>query len=294
MKVGGSIVTYNPEIERLNENIAFLINQVEILIIVDNGSKNNREIMNIISKFDSDRIIFKELSTNKGLAFALNTALEISNNNSCDWLVTMDQDSIVCENYVEKCINCIKLLDSNNVGIISPRIIDRNIEKSESTNDNDDSLRLEKIVASITSGAFTNVNAAVEVGGFDNNMFIDQIDYDFSLNLRVHGFSTFRFNDVYILHELGRIEEKHFFKLKFLTTNHSPQRLYFVFRNYFIIRSKYKNLIRIDEEVREWFKQQGHRLLFRPFKIILGENNKARKIMSILKGTFDGLILHKA
>ena len=38
------IVTFNPDIERLNENISAIINQVDKVVVVDNGSENADDI----------------------------------------------------------------------------------------------------------------------------------------------------------------------------------------------------------------------------------------------------------
>ena len=40
------IVLYNPDVERLHENINGIINQVDALILIDNGSDNIKEIEN--------------------------------------------------------------------------------------------------------------------------------------------------------------------------------------------------------------------------------------------------------
>lgn len=69
MKVLAGIVTYNPDIKRLEENVKSVSEQVATIIIFDNGSKNKREIKSIEEKYQQIRIIFS--SQNKGIAFAL-------------------------------------------------------------------------------------------------------------------------------------------------------------------------------------------------------------------------------
>lgn len=64
------IVTYNPEISRLRENIESIITQVKQVIVVDNGSSNIGDIKKIIKNFE--RTVLVELNENLGIATALN------------------------------------------------------------------------------------------------------------------------------------------------------------------------------------------------------------------------------
>ena len=49
MKIGSVIVSYNPKVDLLNENIDAIISQVDAVLIVDNGSKNIERIRLSIS-----------------------------------------------------------------------------------------------------------------------------------------------------------------------------------------------------------------------------------------------------
>ena len=53
------ITLYNPELDRLEENIASIQNQVDRIICVDNGSKNIVEIETFLKKNFPD-IIFRK------------------------------------------------------------------------------------------------------------------------------------------------------------------------------------------------------------------------------------------
>ena len=66
------IVLFNPEINRLKENITHILGQVNQLILVDNGSNNKEEIRSEIQNFDTDKIIYIDLHKNIGIAAALN------------------------------------------------------------------------------------------------------------------------------------------------------------------------------------------------------------------------------
>lgn len=56
IKVCAGIVLYNPEIERLNKNIAGIIDQVDILYVFDNCSSNIIEIEQMLQSYK--KIVF--------------------------------------------------------------------------------------------------------------------------------------------------------------------------------------------------------------------------------------------
>ena len=98
------IITYNPNIERLNENINAVIDGAEI-IIVDNNSENINDIEYIINKYPNIKII--KNSKNLGIAKALNQAMEYGYMNSYDWMLTLDQDSVCPFDYISKMSNIL-------------------------------------------------------------------------------------------------------------------------------------------------------------------------------------------
>ena len=94
--IGALIVTFNPDIEVLKSNVDAIAKQVDVLVIVDNGSNN----LNEIETLDVENII--ALGENKGIAYALNTGMEFLEERNMDWVLTLDQDSVVPQDLIEK------------------------------------------------------------------------------------------------------------------------------------------------------------------------------------------------
>ena len=70
-----SIILFNPEIARLEENIKSIIDQISFLILIDNNSNNIKEITKLVSKFSGYKKIYLFcFYKNKGIACALNRA----------------------------------------------------------------------------------------------------------------------------------------------------------------------------------------------------------------------------
>ena len=98
------VVTYNPD-NSLIEGINLLSDQVDKILIVDNGSKDSGiKLIKEIKKCNEDKIevVFNE--DNLGIAAALNIGAKYAIEHKYQWLLTMDQDSRPAKDMVEKMI----------------------------------------------------------------------------------------------------------------------------------------------------------------------------------------------
>lgn len=95
------IVSYNPDIERLRENICAINNQVSEVIVFDNGSDNFEAVEEIILEFKNVRLIKSD--KNIGIAAALNRMMQWGFDLSYKWMLSLDQDSVCSDDYVKKC-----------------------------------------------------------------------------------------------------------------------------------------------------------------------------------------------
>ena len=99
-KVYAGVVTYNPEIKRLKENISSIQNQVTTVVIFDNGSNNVDNIQNLILGLAN--VVFIKSEKNLGIAAALNRLMQWGNDKGYDWMLSLDQDSVCEENFVAR------------------------------------------------------------------------------------------------------------------------------------------------------------------------------------------------
>ena len=91
-KVYAGVVTYNPEIKRLKENISSIQNQVTTVLIFDNGSNNVDNIQNLILGLAN--VVFIKSEKNLGIAAALNRLMLWGYDRGYDWMLSLDQDSV--------------------------------------------------------------------------------------------------------------------------------------------------------------------------------------------------------
>jgi len=273
-KTLGGIVVFNPDIARLIENISSIRYQVDEIILIDNGSQNILEIEKI-DMVKNIKII--KNGSNKGIAFALNQIIEYSKDNSFDWAITLDQDSVCPPNLV---LDYSKYFDFEDIGIICPYNIDIK-SKQESYKKGFDFVDW-----CITSASCINVSRCFNKVSFDEKMFIDLVDVDYSYQVRKNNLKILRDYDIVISHQLGDLKEFNIFHRIIEVTNHSPIRKYYYSRNCIYLCNKYKD----DKTI---VKLWRYKLKILILKTIIFEGKKLCKLKYIYRGIKNGRRLSK-
>lgn len=246
-KIAAGIVVFNPENRnRLDNCIKSVLKQVHRVYVFDNSTIENR--------FDfSDDIVYITENNNKGIAHALNVIMESAEADGYNWVITMDQDSILPEGMVQSFEKEMCLGDER-IAIICPQVIDKRRSYMEIKKEP----RKEYIDDCITSASCTSIEAWKHVGRFDEWLFIDLVDNEFSKRLILSEYKILRLNDWILDQEFGKIEpkgersQKFWIKLskilrnqnvaKFSYRKHvSPMRVYYTHRNIIYVNKKMMN-----------------------------------------------------
>lgn len=242
------IVLYNPDLKRLKENLDAVSIQVKKIYCYNNGLKEFDAVAELIGRYENAVLIGQ--GKNVGIATALNKLIEKADQERFEWILTLDQDSVLCDGMVK---TLAALKNEEKAAIICPVIEDvrRKIEKppiiSETTEDVD---------FCITSGSFMNVKITQKIGGFDDYLFIGLVDNEICYRVKLNGYRIIRNNAVVLNHELGNLRPSRFENvyLKLGDWLHSetikklsykrevsPMRLYYATRNMFYLKKRYKN-----------------------------------------------------
>lgn len=269
------IVLYNPNLNRLEQNIRAVVSQVKRVILFDNGSKNIKEINRLLCLNDWNCVLLKK-NKNMGIAYALNQIASWSIRNGYEWVLTLDQDTVVNLGLVKEYCKYLRLPQ---VGQLCCNFIDRNTNKKEY--DNFKSNSYVEIDKCITSGSLMNLSALKRIGGFDEKLFIDYVDFDVCFALRKNGFKNYIINFIGMSHEIGDRKEYKIGTKIFDIMNHTAFRHFFISRNEIIVFKRYP-----DEELPNMYFMQIKTII----KILFFEKNKFKKIFAIVRGFSQGMI----
>ena len=282
LSIGAGIVTFNPDIDKLKSTLMLLSPQVDCVYIADNASENYSDIADMIAALSSEGSSVKLMpgETNTGVAGGLNRIMKAALEDGKEWVLTLDQDSQPEKDLVKGLCRATKF---ERIGIICPRIKDINsgrilVNFGEDTSKNDK--KYQTLHSCITAGSMINLEAWNTVGGYDEYLFMDYVDFDYSIRLRKSGYRILQCNQIIMEHEVGNTEVHRFLFKKVGVMNHSAMRKYYITRNRIYCSYKY-------------YKRFGFRNIVGIVKtivlILCYEEDKKHKLCSVIRGVKDGI-----
>lgn len=239
--VAAVVVSFHPEMPVLDRLLASLLNQVDLLLLVDNGGGAGYLAADPDLR---ERICYLPLGENKGLGFALNVGFAKAVQQGKRYMVTFDQDSHAQPDLIERlhqAMNNAKRLDDKAIAV-SPAFFDRRDGKEvnfpfyssvggkiKPVFESDNAHGLVKADALITSGMFVDVQAWEQGIRYDEGMFVDFTDTEWCFRVRDRGYSLYGCLNVQMGHALSDAPPVKLLGLSFF--RYSPVRRYFFFRN---------------------------------------------------------------
>ena len=263
-------VWYNPT-EEVIDNIMSYGSIVDKIYCVDNSDVTNEKYVN------DDRIDYIPLRKNTGIATALNIGCQKSIEDGNDIIITFDQDTFCADNTVEKLAIRTILYDGD--VIVAPRI--KYIFRKNEQRIFSDEVVLTDLDENpqwvITSGSTFKSSTFIKTHGFDEKLFISQVDQDFCFRIKTNGGEIVRLSDAYIWQEPGKTETISFLGKTLHIPNLTASRYYYIFRNEFYLREKWGR-----EYKHYWVKLYKYTI-----SILFFENSKLEKIRACIKGVKD-------
>jgi len=136
-----------------------------------------------------------------------------------------------------------------------------------------------------TSGSLMPMWAFEECGWFREELFIDQVDFEYCLRLRARGYQIAECEGATLLHTLGAPKIYSLFGRRlFGTTNHSAARRYYLARNRIWLLKKYWGLYPY------WCAAACIATLKESLRILLVEDGRWSKLGRTALGVRDGLL----
>lgn len=236
----GVVILYHPDTVALIENIKSYINPLDTLLVYDNSETLSKELEIAICAI-SNKVLFSHFGQNEGIAKRLNQAIEYAVQKGEKHLLMMDQDSSFQDGDFYKYAEYI----SNNC---LPNVAQFGVNCQPdftpiSTNP-------EKVISLITSGSVLAIDCIQQIGMFDENLFIDFVDTEFSHRVINKGYVNLQFTNIVLNHSIGtRVEGRSLVTFKkSLRIIHSPIRVYYIIRNGFYLLFSNKVLTNIQKK----------------------------------------------
>lgn len=275
--VCGVIVTYNGS-ETIIRTLSHLKMNVNSVIIVDNNSKDST--VSLVCNLNYKNVYILENEKNVGIAAALNIGARYAKELGYSWIMTMDQDSILNENVIEEMSSVYSDFDDETrikIACLAPiPILQGETYRNTGT-------KFHKKDYVITSGNLVQISKLDLIGGYEEKLFIDSVDFDFCLKLGEMNFLIFQCTDAIMHHELGELKEVRFFSKKFRIHMHSGLRKYYISRNHiYMLKRFYKSNLKFC------IKKSVSFLIFL-MQILLFETDRKNSFHHIKKGISDGI-----
>lgn len=238
------IVTFQPDLRALDDELTALRPQVGILIVVDNGSRNLPALQQLLMRYEAH---LESLQVNTGIAHAQNVGIAVAKRLGASGVLLMDQDSVPAADMVVNLQKAMQRLNTqgHRVAAVGPRYIDDRYEEMPCFN-RVNGIKMARLGCDsesevveadylIASGSLIPLAVIDRVGAMADDLFIDYIDTEWGLRAKAAGFACFGVCAARLGHSLGENPVR--FLGRYISV-HSPIRNYYFVRNALLIYRK--------------------------------------------------------
>lgn len=233
-KIAAVTVLYNPTMD-VYDNIKSYADSINNIYVYDNSQIVNKILVEQLKELPN--VIYITERKNNGIAKAINDSVKLMRKEGIDWFFTFDQDSVVDKDMIKQMVSFSNSIEceKNKIGIIAP-----NIMCKQKVEYNEKILFVDKV---IQSGMFNKIEAFDKIGGYDEKLFLEQVDFEYCIRLRLNGYKIVKVCDAYLKHNVSddKIETRYVDGKKMFIDKYSPIRYYYQFRNTYYCKQKYEN-----------------------------------------------------
>lgn len=280
------LVTYHPDAD-FPARLARIVPQVAATIIVDNGSSETELAM---LRSTAARVAVSLLCNGKnlGIAQALNLGCRRALAEGYEWSLLLDQDTQVDLDIVEQLQRTHdSTRDADPVAIVGSTYRDMRGHPGDARRLPARGELWEEVESVITSGSLLSLRAYAAIGPFRDDFFIDYVDTEFCFRARAAGFRVIQTRRPLMSHTVGAPTPHRMLWSTKWTTNHSPDRRYYIARNNTVMLREQGTPGRAPWQLKSF--SRCFRLVKR---IALYEEDKIRKIIAVAQGWWDGVHGH--
>jgi rhamnosyltransferase len=281
------VVTYHPD-GGFPNRLSSVSAQAGAVVVVDNGSADAER--SVLREAASDPKIDLLLNPeNLGLARAINIGIQRAAALGYSWVccsIRTLSSTPTC------CIRCRRSWRRFRIASAWPWSVPTSATPtsarperpigSRPTRPSDD--RWEDVDCAITSGSLLPLAAHFAIGPFREEFFIDYVDEEYCLRAKAKGYRVIRSRKQIMLHTIGAPTVHKTLWIRKWTSNHTPDRRYYIARNNTVLLHEYGN-----GRAGMWIFKSFGRSLRLCKRIALYETTKTRKIAAVMHGWWDGV-----
>jgi rhamnosyltransferase len=281
------LVSYHPDAE-LPHRVSRILEQVGALVIVDNGSGDEARAM--LERIAADSRVSLLLNpANLGVARGLNMGVEQARASAFGWVLLLDQDSDLHAGMLRTLIEVRAAYpEPCRVAVIGAGFGEETGLAREpggrAPGAAEPAAAWQEVESVITSGSLIPLAVHSAVGPFRDEFFIDYVDSEYCFRARAKGYRVVRTTQPLMAHTIGAPTRHSVLGVTKWTTNHSPDRRYYIARNDTVMLREYGGY-----KFGSWALKSLRRRLRTCKRIVLYERSKALKIAAVAAGWWDGV-----
>ncbi|MGO4105194.1 glycosyltransferase family 2 protein [Leifsonia sp. YAF41] len=196
-RITAVVPTFNPD-STLIDRLDALAAQVDAVIVVDDGSPAHSGAL--LAEVEAHGYEVLRSSSNRGIAAALNAGTELALARGARYVLTMDQDSTIPDDYVAACLGAFEIASpETRLGVVCSDRINGMPSIPEAWT----AEGLGLVREAIQSGFLISAECLRECGLFDEELFIDCVDTEFCLRINMLGYRIAVGPGTDIRHSLG-------------------------------------------------------------------------------------------
>ena len=233
------ITTYRPD-SAFVDRVSRITSQVGLVVIVDDG-ESAENVSSLQAWFGDDpHIVLIHNPMNRGIATALNNGVTTAINRGFQWILTLDDDSVVSPAMVQRLLMHLRRASNGKpLGLIGMSFSHLDTPDARLRQPAEGKPALIDKRHIITSGSLFCVSTYTAVGPFREEFVIDWVDYDYCLRARAKGFRVVKTAEIGFAHRIGNPTVGRLFGIPVQIDRHSASRLYYWFRNSVVLAVEY-------------------------------------------------------
>lgn len=254
--------------------------QVSHVVVVDNASEST-SLERIQAAACAPGIDLIQNPVNVGIAAALNRGIEWARGNGYQWVLLLDDDTLLAPDMVATLIRAFEQFpDRNQVAMIGANANPEPGSRGKLSQSG--WWRIAEFI--ISSGTLLSLAAAQQIGPLREQFFLDCVDFEFCLRARRMGFQVLEILPSIMEHTIGNPKIVRLFGLTIRTYNHKPFRSYYRTRNFIALIREYSLCYPW------WIIRMSYAMTKIAVLALLLEESRASKFRYMLLGLYDGLL----